>query len=126
MTVFTERADAVEAAIRDLARDIEADLGKLTRFRGRTGATSGPEFRDPGDNLTQYAQQKATFPGRVEHTLATYRPEVGAARDTAMSLPATEAGEHARLLELVELVQSIAAVQTHDDAAALVATFEEA
>lgn len=131
MTAFTDRADAVEAAIQDVARDIEADLGKLTRYRGRDEASgssvsSGPAFRDPGASVATLEAQKTQHPGRVEHTLSTYRAVIGRARETAAALPATNAGERSRRLELVELAGTLTTLTTHDEAVALVASFEEA
>lgn len=120
MTTLTDRTAAIKAATRDIARDIEADLGKLQRFRGTTdGATAGPSFRDPGPDVATYEKQKADSPGRVEHTLNTYLPALARARSTASGTAAPGRSE------LLALVDNIQAVRNHDDAAALVATFEE-
>lgn len=117
MTEFADRADALEAAIQDLARDIEAELAILSRYRGTTNPSSdGPTFRDPGAGLAAYEAQKAAHPGRVQATLDRYRPALSMARDAVGSVDA------AHRAELLALLQQIAEIRSHDDAAALVAT----
>lgn len=126
MTAYTDRADALGAAIRDIARDLEADLGKLTRYRGGSQPTAGVRFRDPGADITSYEKQKAEMPGRVEHTIASYEVAIAEARAGVSSPEPESAADRTRRLELVRLIDQIQSVTSHDDAAALVSTFEEA
>jgi|GEM_PF-3331222 len=121
MTAETDRADALKAAIQDIARDLEADLGKLSRFRGISDPTSpGMSFRDPGADIVAYEKQKADFPGPVRRTLDAYRlPLAKAHRVVGQNTSG------ATRSELLGLVASIQAITNLDDAAALVVTFEE-
>lgn len=125
MTAFTDRADAVEAAIRDLARDLESDLAKLGRHRGTTAsADNGIRFRDPGPDLETYTKQKSDHPGSPRQTVERYRAAIGEARHAIPSDAATTQ-ERARQHELHTLIDHLAAVTNHDEASALVATFEQ-
>lgn len=122
MTAELDRAAALGAAVRDIARDLEADLGKLSRFRGVTnGSTSAPSFRDPGADIASYEKQKADFPGRVEHTIDAYRHVLATANRV---IGQTTTGT--TRIEILGLLTAIQDIRNHDDAAALVATFEEA
>ncbi|WP_022891238.1 hypothetical protein [Agromyces subbeticus] len=120
-TEAAARAEALEAALYDLARDVEADLGTLGRFRGISNPSSeGYEFRDPGPNREAFELQKIEHPGRVEHTLNQYRSALAHARDAIGQLSAGD-----DRAALIDLHNRIAEIRTHDDAAGLVATFEE-
>lgn len=124
MTIYTDRCAAVTAALRNLARDFEADLGKAARFRGYDGSTvRGAYLRDPGENLDVFQRQL------VEHG-ATPTPILDAYRNTAKDArglvhPAAAAGAETDARNAVfALADAIQQVHNHDDAVALVATFE--
>ncbi|WP_100811966.1 MULTISPECIES: hypothetical protein [unclassified Microbacterium] len=128
MTDYTDRADALKTALQDVVRDLEADLGKLARHRGRTNATtSGPSFRDPGPNRHTYNQQRSEHPGRVQATVDSYRPAFSTARDLIGNAlqEASTGPERTIRTQLIDTTTAAAAITTHDDARTLVATFEE-
>lgn len=125
MTAYTDRADALEAAIRDIARDLEADLEKLTRFRGSSSpATKGITFKDPGPTLATYEKQKEAAPGRVQFTINSYAAALSGARDAAGGGELASPEDRIRRVELVQLIAQVSAVASLEDAAALIASFE--
>lgn len=130
MTAETDRAAALKAAIQDIARDLEADLGKLTRYRGTsTPSSSGVSFKDPGADVAEYASQKSA--GSALMILRGYRAITRGAFEALAGhadswgvgggVPVTGASR----AQLVELIDAIEAIRNHDDAVALVGTFEE-
>jgi hypothetical protein len=130
LSTFTHRCAAVTAALQDLARDLEADLGKLARWRGHVDGSSNPiaHLRDPGVDLDEFSQQRSEFSSRqgvtVGATLTAYR----AAASTAQPMvhdPAPAGADLAARTAVFDLIEAIQAVENHDDAIALVATFTE-
>lgn len=122
MTSSTDRAAALTAAVKDIARDLHADLGKLSRYRGTDDPSSNdPTFKDPGPDLAIYERQKAEAQIDAEPTLTRYRAILTAARHLAGSVTDTTA--RGALLQLIQAAHDVDSLAT---AAALVATFEEA
>lgn len=124
MNTYSDRAAALKAALRDLARDLEADLGKQARSRGTTTpGANGYQFRHPGDDLASFERQKAEVsydgPARV---LNAYRAAISQARE-AIPQDAKTSDELDLRTELIELVDDISQVANHGDAELLVATF---
>jgi len=112
------RAQALLAALKDLARDLEADLAKAARYRGYNGSTTslGTPYRDPGETLDRFEEQKATFVPPLSDLIASYRSTAGQYAERLMDL---SPDDRATIIELKDRIQS---VTTHDDAAALVAS----
>lgn len=130
MTEYIDRTAAVTAALQDLARDLEADLGKLARNRGtETGSTNAlAVLRDPGPDLTSFAQQKIDNPSTRSLSVDAVVRSYNAAADQAKAMVHKNApmGEElAARTAVVSLVEAIQSVKTHDDAIAIVATFTE-
>lgn len=128
MTEYTDRAAAVTAALQDLARNLEADLGKLARHRGsETASTSAlASLRDPGPNLASFAQQKMDHPSTRELSVGSVVRAYSAAADQARAMVhagAPMGEELAARTAVMSLIAAIQSVRTHDDAVALVATF---
>lgn len=123
MTTYTDRAGAMKAALQDVARDIEADLGKLARYRGSHPNTDAPWFRDPGPDVATFEKQKGDTPGRVQRTVNSYGAALSQARDMIPN-GAANSEERALRSELIDLVDSIRQITNHADAADLVGTFE--
>lgn len=130
MSTYLDRCAAVTAALEDLARDLEADLGKLARTRGAGSETTEQlvSFRDPGPDLESFEKQKTSHPTaggmsvvRVTRAYANAAklagPMVHANAPTGEDLAARTA--------VHDLIAAINAVHNHDDATALVATFDE-
>lgn len=115
---YLDRASAIEEALRDLARDLEADLGKAARFRGNSEA--GP-FRDPGANVAELAKQRAEHTPPTTPLFESYRARAAVARDWPTT-PRNPAEWEARD-RIFTLIDRIVAVSTHTEAADLVATF---
>lgn len=131
MTEYTDRAAAVTAALQDLARDLEADLGKLARNRGsETASTSAlARFRDPGPDLASFAQQKIDNPSTRTLSVDSVVRSYSAAADQARAMAHANApmGEElAARTAVMSLIAAIQSVRNHDDAVALVAAFEGA
>ena len=131
MSTYLDRCAAVTAALEDLARDLEADLGKLARSRGKADATTDSlaSLRDPGPDLESFERQKAenTTAGGLSAIKLT-RAYGDTARHAAGMVHANApSGEDlAARTAVFDLIESIQNVHTHDDAVALVATFEGA
>ncbi len=130
MNGYTDRCAAVTAALQDLARDLEADLGKIARFRGTADASTShvAHFRDPGPDVATFERQKTDYPSTsstsVGTTLYAYRAAANdASQMVHISAPASE--DRAARDGVLALIEAIQAVETHDDAIALVATFTE-
>ena len=120
--IDTDRAAALTAAVRDLARDLQAELAILARYRGTdTPSTGARTFKDPGPDLATYERQKAEAPGNVRRLMASYRALLDAVRGHAGSLSSpTLRGE------LLTLIASVSAVSALDEATELVDSFGEA
>lgn len=128
MTEYTDRAAAVTAALQDLARNLEADLGKLARNRGGgTASTSSLAIlRDPGPNLASFAQQKIDNPSTRTLTVDAVLRSYSAAADQAKAMVHANAPAGDDLAARTAVLNLIAAIQNvtnHDDAVALVATY---
>lgn len=120
--IDTDRAAALTAAVRDLARDLQAELAILARYRGTdTPSTEARTFMDPGPDFATYERQKSAASGSVRQLLASYRALLDAARNHAGSLSSpTLRGE------LLTLIKSVASIGALAEATALVDSFEEA
>ncbi len=130
MSTYTDRCAAVTAALQDLARDLEADLGKLARTRGTMfGSTrQTAHLRDPGPDIAEFERQKLEHPSTstmsVGKALRSYRAAASTAGGMVhISAPAGE--DRAARDAVLALIDAIQAVESHDDAIALVATFTE-
>lgn len=130
MSTYTDRCHAVTAALQDLARDLEADLGKLARTRGTTEASTDrlAHLRDPGPDVATFERQKNDHPSTRTMTVGKIVDSYRAAADTAKAMVHHEGPEGADLVArtaVYDLVAAIQGTESHDDAIALVATFTE-
>lgn len=131
MTTYLDRCAAVTAALQDLARDLEADLGKLARARGTSDGTtkSLASLRDPGPDLETFAKQKAQHPMASGLSVLRVTRAYGDAAELAgpmVHANAPAGDDLAARTTVHDLIASIRAVRNHDDATALVASFEGA
>ncbi len=130
MSTYTDRCAAVTAALQDLARDLEADLGKLARTRGtaEAGANRLAHLRDPGPDIASFERQKVDHPSTRTMTVGKILDSYRAAASTAQTMvhdPAPAGGDLAARTAVLALIAAIQAVESHDDAIALVATLPE-
>jgi hypothetical protein len=118
------RCAAVTAALQDLARDLEADLGKAARCRGRVDPSSGPLawLRDPGANLDAFNLQLANFAHTPDRVLSAYSHAALNAR-TFVHAEGIAGPDLTARAEVFDLIEAIQQVTNHADAAELVATF---
>lgn len=133
MSTYTDRCAAVTAALQDLARDQEAYLGIVSRKRGIPEGAG--LLGDPVEDLNAFNRQKEEnaphawiwlYKERVgrEGFLRRFRNAASAAGQMVhISAPAGE--DRAARDSVLALIEAIQAVETHDDAIALVATFTE-
>ena len=124
MSAYTDRCEAVTAALQNLARDLEADLGKITRWRGTTdGSTSRlSHFRDPGPDLATFNRQLVENTRPVSELLASYATTAAESKGMVYT-GATTGPELTARGAVYDLADAIAAVTNHQEAADLVASF---
>jgi hypothetical protein len=124
MSDYADRCAAVTAALQNLARDLEADLGKAARQRGRVDPSSSPLawVRDPGANLDAFNLQLANFSHAPERVLSAYAHAALNARTFvhAEGISGSDITVRTGVLDLIEAIQQ---VTNHADAVELVATF---
>lgn len=133
MSNYTDRCAAVTAALQDLARDQEAYLGIVSRKRGIPEGAG--LLGDPGEDLNAFNRQKAEnaphawiwlYKERVGRAGILQRFRVAASAAKAMVHISAPAGEDLTARNgVLALIEAIEAVESHDDAIALVATFTE-
>ena len=123
MSDYSDRAAAALDLLQNYARDIESDLGKIRRNR-----SAWPSMNDYAD-AQRIPQVPVTGIDQVNHNLrAHYLTKAKRfARDAVAPLPKTPpvtADDKTAIGKVQSLLGSIDALTNHDDAVALVATFE--
>lgn len=128
MTVYTERATALLTRLQDLARDLESHLGLASRsYEAEPMFNRASHF--PPHPSAQEALDKART-SSVNRFVSEYGDQAGRAELALLALQQPEANltsaDKTAAAAVRELVAEIRAVRTHDDAIALVSTFQEA
>jgi len=128
MTAYTDRAAAVLEAVRDVARDLEADLAKMARSRGTTEPTTerlAPLWRDPGKTLAEYLAQKTEHVRSPERLIAAHHDAAVRLRDLLIYDGHLTSAELEARGQVITLADTIGTISNHAEAAKLVATFPE-
>lgn len=125
---FTDRVAALNTALEDYARDMEADLGKIARNRVRNPNWEFVQlFEDPGHDIAaQHAHVASGFDSSGTRRREEYQLNINAVVDLiyrGVDIATLTAPEKAAASALRAKVTAFKAIRSLSEATAFVATF---
>lgn len=127
MSTYTDRANAIYARLRDLARDLESHLGLASRsYEAEPMFNRANHFPPHPSSMEALATVRES---NVDRFVLEYTAQAGRAELALLELVpgvTLNAADKAAAAAVRDLVDRIRSVRNHDDAVALVTTIEEA